>query len=90
MASSSVFSLPHLLRHSVIIAAALLTCSCSRVQRGGAAVLSDDAPVYSQMSATGGVKAILHKGQTIVSHPTIAAASECWLNITGGCSKPDL
>src|SRR4029077_5526188 len=38
-------------------------------------------------SATGALTAILHKGQTISSHPIVADASECWLNVTWG-SQP--
>jgi tetratricopeptide (TPR) repeat protein len=85
VARSNIFSVPRLLRHPLIIATVLLV-GCS-AQRGSVAVLSDDAPVYSRMSAAGGVTAILHKGKIVRLHQTISAASECWLSITWG-SQP--
>ena len=85
-----LFSLRQAWQYSFVIAlvaGALLTSSCSKTQHEQATVVSDDAPVYSQGSATDAAKAILQKGDLVTLQPSASSGPECWLNV-GWASKP--
>lgn len=69
----------------LVVGGSLLNVSCSRLGSRATGVISDDTPVYAQMSAAGPVTAILQKGHVVKpKSATLSGTSECWVSIAWG------